>query len=287
MPLDPEFWTETFREIAAGVLAWLPTIVGALLWLILGWIVARIARLVFGNLLQRLRIDRLGERSGVSQLLSDAGMTTSTSRVIAQLIYWLILLVFFVAAADSLGLQGVVDTLTTLIAFLPNVVAAILIFLIGSLIARMVGEAVGAVASRSELDVGPVVGQGVRYILLILVVILAIGQLGIETTVLITVTVVLVVALGLGLALAFGVGSRNIAQNIMAGLHARDSFIEGQQLEVRGHTGRLVTIGPVKTVIETENGLVTLPNAALTDEEVTVLIEAPGPDQAETGEPDA
>ena len=75
----------------------------------------------------------------------------------------------------------------------------------------------------------------------------------------------------LALALAFGFGSRDLARNIMAGYHARESFEEGQQLSVRGHSGQLVSIGTVKSVIKTGKGLVSLPNSVLTEEEVTVL----------------
>jgi small-conductance mechanosensitive channel len=271
MPFDPEFWAETLGSVAAEIVAFLPTILGALLWLIIGWVVARVAQLVLGNLLRRLGIDRLAERAGAAKVLTDAGLQPSAAYLLARLVYWLILLVFVLAAAESLGLEGVVDTLRALVGYLPSVLAAALILLLGSLMARVVGDAIGALAIQSGVGGGAVLGQIVRYMLLIFVTILALGQLGIETMLLTIVTIVLIAAVALALALALGIGSRDLARNIMAGMHAKDTFTTGQQLRVRHHSGRLRSIGAVKTILETDAGLVSLPNAALTEEEVIVV----------------
>jgi small-conductance mechanosensitive channel len=134
----------------------------------------------------------------------------------------------------------------------------------------VVGDAVGALTTHTGVSTGPVVGQAVRYILLIFVVILTLEQLGVKTTLLTTVAIALIAATALALALAFGLGSREVARNIMAGFHATEDLALGQYLTVRGHTGRLVHIGPVKSVIHTEAGRVSLPNSALVEEEVTL-----------------
>lgn len=271
MPFDPEFWTQIWGDFVVGAMAWLPRLLGAIVWLLLGWGVARLAQYILASLLRRLGLDRISERVGATQVLTDAGLEPSASRLIARLVYWIILLVFVLGAAESLGLQGVVNTLEGLVAYLPSVLAAALIVLIGGLIARVVGDAVGALSRQAGVRAGAALGQGVRYVLLVFVIILALEQLGIQTTLLTTVATVLIAATALALALAFGLGSRELARNIMAGLHARESFREDQQVAVDGHAGRLVSIGPVKTVIDTDAGLVSLPNVTLTEEAVTVI----------------
>lgn len=271
MPFDPEFWTETLGTIVSDIVAWLPSLLGALLWLLLGWIVARLLQFILSNLLRRVGLDRVAERAGATQVLTNAGLNPSASYLIARVVYWLVLLVFVLAAAESLGLQGVVETLRTVIAYVPNILAAALILLLGSLIARLLGDAVGALAVQSGLSSGVIVGQAVRYILLIFVGILTLGQLGIQTTLLTTVIIVLITAIALSLALAFGIGSRDLARNIMAGMHAKETFVIGQQLQVREQTGQLVSIGPVKVTIETQNGLISFPNSVLIEEEVAIV----------------
>lgn len=272
MPFDPQFWSDTFSEIANNILNWLPNLVGALLWLIIGWIIARLVQFILANLLRRLGLDRISEKAGITKFLTDANLDPSVSRLIARLTYWLILLIFVLAAAEALGLDGVASTLSALVAYLPNVLAAALILVIGGLIARLVGDGVGALAIQSGISAGALLGQVIRYVLLIFIGILALGQLGIQTDLLSTVTIVLITAIALALALAFGIGSRDVARNIMAGMHVKESYPVGQTVKVRDVSGKVASVGTVKTVIETDNGLVSLPNTTLIDEEVTVLL---------------
>lgn len=276
MPFDPEYWTDLFSAIVSDVLAWLPNLVAALLLLLVGWMVARVVQFILASLLRRLRLDILAERAGVSQLLEDSGLDRSASNLIAFIVYWLVLLVFVLAAAESLGLAGVANALDGFVAYLPNVLAAAFILLLGALIARLAGDTISAVAAQAGMAAGPALGQVIRYVLLVFAVILAMEQLGIATDLLTATAAALIAALALALALAFGLGSREIARNIMAGFHAKESFKVGQKLQVKDYTGRLRSIGPVKSLIETEAGIITMPNFILTDEDVTIIAEPPG-----------
>lgn len=271
MPFDPQFWTGLWEDTIGAVVMWLPNLLGSLALLLIGWLVARMAQFIIGGLLRRLRLDSLTERVGISRILSNAGMDPSVSSLLARLTYWLILFVFVLAAVESLGLIGFADTLNQLVGYLPNVLAAALILLLGSLIAQVVGDALREMTTRAGVAAGPALGQVVRYTLLIFAVILALAQLGIQTDLLIIAASSLLVATSLALALAFGIGSRDLARNIMAGFHAKESFEEGQRLDVRGHSGELLSIGAVKSLIKTSNGTLSLPNSVLMEEEVTVL----------------
>ncbi len=277
MPWDSEMLTRLQGVILDGIAVWVPNVLGAVILLILGWVIARLGQFFVAGLLRRLGVDKLAERAGAGEALSKAGWSTSVSQIMARLIYWLILLVFLLAAVESLGLPGVSGTLGGLVSYLPHVLAAAVIFLIGSLIARAVGEAIGALAVQSGMTAGPVLGQVVRYVLVIFASILAVEQLGVETTLLVTASISVIAASTLALALAFGLGNRELARNIMAGFHVREEFKLGQQLTVGNYRGRLVSVGPVKSVLETESGgQVSLPNAALIDEAVEVSGEDGG-----------
>lgn len=271
MPFDPQFWTTLWQETLGEIVKWLPNLFGALVLLLVGWLVARLVQFVIGGLLRRLRLDALTERVGISRLLSNAGLDSSVSNLLARLAYWLLLFVFVLAAAESLGLIGVTETLNKLVGYLPNVLAAAFILLLGSLIAQVIGDAMGKMTTQAGVATGPALGQVVRYTLLVFTIILALGQLGIQTDLLTIAASALVIAVTLALALAFGFGSRDLARNIMAGYHAKETFEEGQQISIRGHSGLLISIGTVKAVIKTGEGLVSLPNSVLTEEEVTVL----------------
>lgn len=271
MSLNPEDWAQFWSDFWSQIASWLPSLIGALLLLILGWLVATLGGALVRGLLRRLGIDRLAERAGIRSTLVEIGLDGSVSRLLGRLVYWIILLLFILAAAESLGLPGVSDTIKILVSYLPNILAAALILLLGGVLARVIGDAVGALAIQSGIETGVLLGQAVRYSILIITVILALQQLGMQTALLVAVTLVLVAALALALALAFGLGSRELARNIMAGFHAREMFTPDQTLTVRNHTGRLIRIGTSTSLLETEAGRITMPNEVLINEEVLIV----------------
>lgn len=274
MPWEQMFWNETISEIQSGLSTWLPAIFAALLLLLAGWLVARISQAVVARLLRRLGFDRLAERTGIAQGLSTLGIQYTLSYLLARIIYWLILIFFILLALGALGLTDVVTSaLTSFFGFLPSFVAATVIILVGAFMARVVGDAVTAVTARSNISSGRVLGQAVRYSLLLVVLILALDELGVQTTILTTIIIVTVAAIAFGLALAFGLGNRQLAHSIMAGFHAREEFNPGQTLTVGDHSGQLVRIGATKTLLETSDGQISLPNVALITEVVRLRPE--------------
>jgi hypothetical protein len=216
MSLDPESWKQFWNNFLDQVASWLPSLVGALLLLFLGWLLAASGQAIVRGLLRRLGLDRLAERTGISRALVEMGLDGSVSRLLGRLVYWFILLLFILAAAESLGLPGVSQTLGVLVAYLPNILAAVLILLLGSILAHIIGDAVGALAVGSGLSGGQVLGQVTRYTILGITIILALEQLKIQTTLLIALAIILVAAIALALGLAFGLGNRELARNIMS-----------------------------------------------------------------------
>ncbi len=271
---EPEFWGAVFERILADLMQWLPALGVALVLLLVGWVAAHLAQWLVGAFARRLGIDRLGERLGAGTHLETLGVSIAPSRFLARLTYWIVLLLVFLVIGESLGIRLIAEALRGLGAYLPRVLAAILVLLLGALAARLLGHAAGLFALQAGMRGGAVLGLAVRYTLLIVIVILALEQLGLDTTLLVFMAIAVLGAAALALAIAFGWGSRELARNIMAGFHAREEFIIGRELTVQGHRGRLVRIGSVKTVLETESGRVSIPNRLLVEEEV--LVRNPG-----------
>ena len=273
MPWDPEFWTQTIDIVQSNIAGWLPNLLAAIVLLIVGWLVALLCRVVVSGILRRLGLDRISERTGINRSLADIGLGSSFAALLGRLVYWLILLIFVTAAIASLGLDIVAEVLNAFVGYLPSVIAAALILLLGGIIARLVGDTLGAFAIHSGISNGPVLGLVVRYTLLIITVVLALEQLNLKTTLLNVILVVLIAAFSLALALAFGLGNRELARHIMAGFHVKEIFSPGQKVTVRSHTGRLVSIGAATSILETETGRISIPNDILLSEEVLIAPE--------------
>lgn len=274
MPSLQDLWTQIVENLQSVTANALPPVVAALLLLLGGWIVALISQAIVAGLLRRIGLDRLAERIGVDRALSQIGVESTASKIVGRTVYWLLLLVFILAAVNRLGLRGVNEALTAFVGYLPSVLAAALIAFLGFVLARFAGEAVGTFAIQAGVSGGRILGLAVRYVLIGLTILLAMEQLNLRTTLLSTIAVIIIGAFALAMGLAFGLGSRELARNIMAGFHAREAFAAGQRLRVRGHTGRLVSIDTAQAILETDTARVSVPNTALVEEEVLVLPEA-------------
>ena len=155
MPWEQEFWIEIINQIQSSLSTWLPALLGALLLLLVGWLVARFSQAVVTRLLRRIGIDHLAERTGITNGLTTIGTQNNLSYFLARTTYWLILIFFILLALGALSLTDVVNSaLNSFFAFLPSLVAALVIFLIGAFIARVVGDAITAVTAQSDISSG-------------------------------------------------------------------------------------------------------------------------------------
>jgi small-conductance mechanosensitive channel len=282
-----ELWAQigsVFQDSAAQAV---PPVIAALVLLVVGWLLALICQALLSRVLHGLGLDRLADRTGATQILEDLGTKRTLSSLLARMVYWLILLIFVVAAVRRLGMEGVDQALTALISYLPSILAAALILFLGVVLARLLGDAVGAFALQAGIRGGRVLGAATRYTTVGLAVILALDQLHLQVGMLVMAALIVLSAVALSLGLAFGLGSRELAHSIMAGLHAREFFKPGEELLVRSHRGRLVRVDTVTTVLETDQGQVSLPNVVLVEEEVVVLAGPPETPALAGDSPDA
>ena len=251
------------------VLEFLPNIAAAIMLLVCGYLVAKAIGLVFSKVLAKLGLDKLTERSGVASAVQSTGFEASASAVIGKIVYWLIFLLFMIAAADSLGLPRVSDTINGFVQYLPKLVGALLVVIIGLFAAHMLRAAIETAAQGMQLEYGKPLGSLAYALIVIVVVSLAIGQLEIETELLNQVVSILLFAIGAAVALSLGMGTRSTAGNIVAGLYARDLFPPGDKIRVGDVSGTVIEVSTTNTLLELEDGTTySLPNSTLVESQV-------------------
>lgn len=251
------------------VAEFLPNLAGALLLLVVGYLVAKGIGVAIRKLLEKLGLDKLTESSGVATAVQSTGLDTSASAIIGKIAYWLIFLLFMIAAADSLGLPRVSDTINGFVQYLPKLIGALLVVIIGLFAAHLVRTAVETASASMQLDYGKPLGTLIYMLIVIVVVSLAIGQLEIETDLLNQVVSIILFAIGAAVALSLGMGTRATAGNIIAGLYARDLFPPGDKITVGDISGRVIEVSTTNTLIELDDGTTyTLPNSVLVESKV-------------------
>ena len=153
-------------------------------------------------------------------------------------------------------------------AICPNIVAALLILVLGSAAAQFAGRAVAEAATNSGIEFGSSLGGLVSGLILFVLGIMAIGQLRIDTEIIRVVTAAVLAGLALAFGLTFGLGSRDVTRNILAGFYARKTFVIGREMEVRGERGELKSITPTQTLLQQGDRVVAVANSVFLEEVV-------------------
>ena len=273
--IDPQTWQTAFTDLAARVIAYLPTVLLALVILLVGWALARLLAALARRLARRLGLDDAVERGGLAEGLAQAKITRPASDLFALLIFWLVFLATLLLALETLGWTLAILPLQNLISYLPRVLAAILILVVGAWLAQALGKLAQAAVASMGVEFHEGIGRGVRGLLLVVITVLAVEQLGLNLTFLTDALTNLLTIVVAGLALAFGLGGRDVVRNVLAGYYARDQFALGEGLVVDGEVGTLESIGTVNTQIAIGEEILVVPNSSLTGGTIRVRKNAP------------
>ena len=204
-----------FGAAVAVLFKFIPALIGALIILLIGWIVARIVRALVLRVLQLIHFDQVMARTGLPEMLERAGVRADSASLLAGLVYWFIFLIFLVAAANALGVPTITAVITSIVLFLPNVFVAVIILLIGMVLARFVGDLVRAAMHGGSIAGENFVAGVARWAILAFAFILALNQLNISPVIIQTLFAAVTGGLALALALAFGLGGRDTAKDIV------------------------------------------------------------------------
>jgi small-conductance mechanosensitive channel len=250
----------------------IPRLGGALALLVVGIVVARLLARLVRRGLRMAGLDSTAERLGVADVLERAGLGRSLAHVLAVAVRISLTVVVVFAALSLLGLQFLSQSLNEGVLFLPKVLAALALVLIGVVLAAFVRERVERTATQWDLPIplGPVF-QGV---VLAIFVITAAAQLTISIGLLMVLVAILLAAVAAPFAIAFGLGGRDVARSLSAGRYVRAAFTEGQMIRVDDIRGRVERIEPSATVLRTPTETIRVPNHVMIDR--TVVIEDDG-----------
>jgi hypothetical protein len=260
--METESWGSAFERLAetfsAELVAFLPRLVVALGLLMAGWLLGRIARWVTGRL--TVRLARIRSRGAVERAVRDSGVERVASEVVGRIVFWTVLVFFAALAGEVLGLAVASGGLTVVMRYLPSVLAAVLIVLVGLVMSNLARDAVVSLSSSSGVS-GRVPGQLVRFTVLLLAAVVALDQIGIDSTLLILAVGIAMAALLGSAALAVGMGARSEVGNIIAVHYLARSYTVGQRVRVGEIEGRLAEFRMNGVVLETGEGRTLVPGS--------------------------
>jgi hypothetical protein len=212
-------WGDTvvasLQNLWALVLSFLPNLVVSLGVIIVGWVVAAALGRVVWQIVAAVHVDQLLEKLNFKKPLERAGLKLNTGKFLGELVKWFLILVFFMAAADILGLNEVTGFLQLVISYIPNIIVAVLILLAGAAFANFMQKLVRVGADGAELLHAGFVGSVAKWSILIFALFAALDQLGVARNFIITLLQGFVAMIAIAGGLAFGLGGQNAARSFI------------------------------------------------------------------------
>ena len=216
-----EFWQtaifDPLREFWQQVMLFLPHLVLSLLIVVLGLIVAWVLRELVSRGLRLVGVDRLGDRLGVSTAIESVGGSRTPSNLAGQVVGWTVILVALLVGLSALDTRWTAEMVGRLLGYVPRLVVAAFILLLGGIISRFLARGVLLAAVNAQMRAASVMAGLVRFLVMALAAVAALEELGIgQTTVMIAFGIVFG-GLVLALAIAFGLGGRDLARDLLEG----------------------------------------------------------------------
>jgi len=239
--------TDRLRESFAQLFQLVPLLFGALILLLAGYLVAKLLEKGTEKLLVRLGVNHWLERGGVLDAVERSGWRARPSRVFANLVFWFVMFAVLLVASNALGLESLADLFQQLVNYVPSVVAAIVIVLVGIVLGQFVDGLI--MASAGGLHGGPTLARVGRGGVVVLAVFMALQELGIAPDIVTTAFAILFGAVALGMALAFGLGNRELAGEITREWYER---LSAQRKAIERETAER----EAREAAETEQGVV-------------------------------
>jgi hypothetical protein len=222
----------------------IPRVLGFLVVLLIGWLIASLIAKAVAALLHAVRFNDLARRSGFAEFVHNMGVKTDSAGVIAGVTKWFVRLIVLVVAFDMLGLPAVSQVLQQLLLWLPNLIVALVVLVIGGLAATALSNLVRGATAQAGLSSSDTLATVAKVGVWAFAIVVAVNQLGIAAVLINTLLIGVVGALALATGLAFGFGGQERAQQVLERM-SRKVEQSGPQLAQAASNARQQAGGPI------------------------------------------
>jgi small-conductance mechanosensitive channel len=248
---------DSFSDLAGWIRLQQPRLVAAAVLLAIGWVLAMLLRLLTSRLVHAL--GRMVPGAVLRRGLPQPTIERQVSDIIGLIVFWAVLLFFVAAAADALGLAVLSTSLAGLGFYLPRLIGATVIAVVGLVVGNLARDAVTATAAAAGAPFAAAVGQIARVAILVAAGLIAVAELGIDITLLTAILSVTLLAVLGAFALAFGLGARAAMSNIIGAHYLRQTFEAGQQVRFGDVEGTISAITATAVVVRVPEGQIVIP----------------------------
>ncbi|PCJ66706.1 MAG: hypothetical protein COA58_04405 [Bacteroidetes bacterium] len=264
---------KAFEDFASIMIQSVPILIKAIVLFVIGYILARVVSSLLGKALKKLNFDALAVQIKLEEPLRIIGAKKGLSMFVSKIVFWLIMLVVIVSTTKNLGIEILTTQVERVIEFIPNVFTAVLILLVGYIIATKIKEVLINLTTSLGGVAGSLLGNIMYYFIMIMVVITAIEQMGVNTDLISRNILIIVAVILIAGAVAYGYAAREVMRNMLSSFYSRKNFHEGQRIKIGDLEGVILEIDNTSLVLKTGDSKVVLPSSELMSNRIEIIEE--------------
>jgi small-conductance mechanosensitive channel len=264
--------TTTFQTLYGQTTEFLPKAIVAVVVLLVGYVVARLVAKLVTTLGEKINLQYAAERGGLVDSLKQIGVKRSVPAIFGTVVFWTLIVLFVMSAAKALGFDELSEAMNEVFVYMPNVLAALVIVVIGLLAASFLRGVVAASADRVGVSYAAGLANIAYYAVVLVTLMAAFEKISIEFELLNQAILIVLGGMAIAFGLAVGLGGRDVVAGILSGYYLRQRLQAGDFVTIGTLEGRVREVGPVATIVETEeDGLMnrrSVPNTKMLHEAV-------------------
>lgn len=245
-----------------------PNIIGALIVLLVGWLLTKLVVKIIKKVLKLAKANKLDDKLNEIEIVEGKKLNFDTVKVVSKFVKYLMYIILFVTASDIMGLDIISNQISDLLSYLPKLFSALVIFIIGLLFANFVKNGLKSLFESMDLSGGKMISQVVFFLMLTFISITALNQAGIDTEIITNNINMIIAAFLLAFAIAFGLGARDVVSKLLKTFYARKTFEIGQHIIFQDEKFTVESVENISVILKNNKGKLIVPINDLVENQV-------------------
>lgn len=249
----------------------LPSIIGAIVVLLIGWLITKIVIKVIKKALKLAKANKLDDKLNEIEIIEGKQLNFDTIKVVSTFVKWVIYIMLLIIVSDILNLNIISEQISNFLGYLPSLFVALIIFTLGLLFANFVKKGLRSFFESMDLSGGKMISQIVFFILLIFISITSLNQAGVNTEIITSNLTMILAAFLLAFALAFGLGAREVVSDLLKTFYTRKTYEVGKQIQFQNKVYEIDAIDNISVVLKNEEGKLIVPIKDIVESQIKIL----------------
>lgn len=259
------------QELVLNFAAFADNMLGALAVVLIGWLVARLVAKFVQKVLKTIGIDKLAERLNEIEIVHKSNLRLVPSILLSKILYYVLFFIFIIAATDVLGMQAVTVLMGNLLNYIPKLLSALLVFVVGILVCDFLKKMVLTACQSLGIPAAATIANIVFYFLFLNVIMITLSQAGIDTEFIQDNISIILAGVVFAFALGYGFASRQIVANFLSSLYNKDAIKIGDIIGMEDVKGKVIEIDNNSFTLQTGDRKIIIPLSKLTSEKIEIF----------------